>query len=573
MHSLIILFVTLGGNREVGGDHRRLGIVGNKLLMTNAPFAQFEDTLMRLDLPVELVDKVEACGFQSSSELVSFAADFVDRPEVLSSLLIEDFGFQPLDAHRMRSALLAISKKQHEVEFLEPSGASTDVSSVKSNAGTIPPEDFKSKPIAYKKVIVNEKAKRRRKDNRGGKDYGLPSNYADEYPRLALELDEFFKFLTIPRASAQDAPIRATTADVYLRHAKLFLGWYIKIYAATADNQELSKDLSVFSIIRNKEKRSATVLLDFILWLRATRNISASYEANVLRGLTKLVKYRFEEESEADPAYGEKSFDDIALVREMRKFHRDASRRQAISPRSSNEDKKWLSWNEYLDVIKALKEEVSQLLASNSIVRKVGVNDAKGKQIATAFQRYIILAIFASVPDRQRTVRELEIGRTFLKDDGGQWIIKHGPDDYKTGKTYGDRPPLVLPAELNPTIDEFINHWRPYLCSGKTTDYLFLQPRTGNQLSGNSVYQIVSRACHKYTGKKTNPHLLRDMLVTHVRGSSNASEKELEALALYMGHSISMQRNSYDRRTIKQKVAPAINLLQVVNNDKVVAID
>jgi len=566
MHSLFILFVTLGGDDEAGGNHRK------KLLLSNAPFAQFEETLMRLNLPVELVDKVEACGFQSSSELVSFATDFVDRPEVLSSLLIEDFDFQPLDAHRMRSALFAICKKQHEVESLDPSDA-TEVSSVTSNAGTISPEDFKSKPIAYKKVIVNEKAKRRRKDNGGGKDYGLPSNYADEYPRLALELDEFFKFLTIPKASAQDAPIRATTADVYLRHAKLFLGWYIKIYAATTDNQELSKDLSIFSIIRNKEKKSAKVLLDFILWLRTTRNISASYEANILRGLTKLVKYRFEEESEADPAYGEKSFDDIALVREMRKFHRDASRRQAISPRSSNEDKKWLSWNEYLDVIKALKEEVSQLLASNSIDWKVGVNDAKGKQIATAFQRYIILAIFASVPDRQRTVRELEIGRTFLKDDGGQWIIKHGPDDYKTGKTYGDRPPLVLPAEMNPTIDEFINHWRPYLCSDKTTDYLFLQPRTGNQLSGNSVYQIVSRACHKYTGKKTNPHLLRDMLVTHVRGSSNASEKELEALALYMGHSISMQRNSYDRRTIKQKVAPAINLLQVVNNDKGVAID
>jgi len=54
------------------------------------------------------------------------------------------------------------------------------------------------------------------------------------------------------------------------------------------------------------------------------------------------------------------------------------------------------------------------------------------------------------------------------------------------------------------------------------------------------------------------------MIVTHVR-NSNASEKELEALALYMGHSLSMQRTSYDRRTAEQKVAPAVNLLRSVN--------
>lgn len=54
------------------------------------------------------------------------------------------------------------------------------------------------------------------------------------------------------------------------------------------------------------------------------------------------------------------------------------------------------------------------------------------------------------------------------------------------------------------------------------------------------------------------------MIVTHVR-QSDASEKELEALAFYMGHSITMQRNSYDRRTMQEKVAPAVVLLQTMN--------
>lgn len=54
------------------------------------------------------------------------------------------------------------------------------------------------------------------------------------------------------------------------------------------------------------------------------------------------------------------------------------------------------------------------------------------------------------------------------------------------------------------------------------------------------------------------------MVVTHAR-DGQATEKELEALALYMGHSIAMQRTSYDRRTLKQKVAPAIDLLQAIS--------
>jgi len=55
------------------------------------------------------------------------------------------------------------------------------------------------------------------------------------------------------------------------------------------------------------------------------------------------------------------------------------------------------------------------------------------------------------------------------------------------------------------------------------------------------------------------------MIVTHIRESQQASEQELEALALFMGHSLSMQRTSYDRRTLSQKVAPAIRLMEQVN--------
>jgi len=185
------------------------------------------------------------------------------------------------------------------------------------------------------------------------------------------------------------------------------------------------------------------------------------------------------------------------------------------------------------------------------------------RRISTKFQAYLILAFFSCVPDRQRTFRELKVGRSFIRDERiNCWTIKHGPDDYKTGKTYGDRPPLVLAPELTPAINDFLGRWRQ--CLLPSGEHFFVQPRTGKAFTQDSVYSLVARSCYKHTGKKTNPHLLRDMIVTHAR-DSNASEKELEAVALYMGHSISMQRSSYDRRTMEQKVAPAVELLRNVN--------
>ena len=328
-------------------------------------------------------------------------------------------------------------------------------------------------------------------------------------------------------------------------------------------------------IFPTKEKAGAASLYDFVKWLKQERSISDSYEANMLRGISKLAKFRFCGESTCDPSYGEKSFEDIQVVREIRKLHRDANRRQKLAPRVSDEDKKWLSWPEYLTVVQksksclddeiklyeqALEKRLTRGLSVSQTCMPASIR-AKQRKIAQLYQRFLILALFASVPDRQRTFRELELDRTLLREADG-WVIKHGPEDYKTGRSYGDRPPLQVSPALTESIDTFIAKWRCHF--NPDGNYLFVQPRTGKPFSGDSIYDRVARACYEYTGKKTNPHLLRDSVVTHVRGT-NASERELEALALFMGHSISMQRSSYDRRSLKQKVSPAVTLLQNIS--------
>ena len=563
----------------------------------------------------EIIQDIQMMGFTSSSELYLLSKDFMDRPEALSSLLRNDFGLNPVKSNLIRGVLIRLvealdgmeggnkgytrsrsgdNEKKNGENVFDPSdtndfmntntntntassmrlngmvnGAQPGISSEGGQEATT----NNKKPL-FKSVVVNQKAKQRHTSTTQH-NYGLPSNYKKIYPNLAHELDDFLQFMITPSASLQESPIRKTTATVYIRHAKLFLGWYRNdIGIKNGDDTLTMKD-----IFPNKEAASAQPIVDFILWLR-TREISDSYEANMLRGLTKLLKFRYSDESTADPSYGEKSFGDIQAVRELRKLHRDANRRQVLSPRSSEEERKWLDWQEYLNVVKTLKEDVENEIR---VWEEKEEGDANGdkilpskihedlhkytpaqRRIATKYQAYLILSFFSCVPDRQRTFRELKIGRTFIRDAKIDcWTIKHGPDDYKTGKTYGDRPPLVLAQELTYAVDDFLHRWRP--CLKPLGDHFFVQSRTGKAFTQDTVYSLVARSCFKHTGKKTNPHLLRDMIVTHVR-DSDASEKQLEALALYMGHSISMQRSSYDRRTMEQKVAPAVELLRSVNN-------
>lgn len=546
--------------------------------------------------------KLDEVGFESVSELALLALDFKDRPEIFSELLQSDFGFDALMAHRTRAVVMDMCKSLATHDF-PTGGAEGHVSEITttacSNDFEIATElhtlDFDTnaaphdpsaiaisacdkgtervevdapleEKMVYKKCVVNEQARRRRRKaelDGSQHDYGLPSNYKEMFPRLSTELDEFYCFMTRPYTASQEEHIRPATANVYLRHAKLFIGWFVKQNYNVVDNS-----LSLFTIVPNKEKESANSVLEFVLWLRTSRSISVSYEANLLRGIAKLIKFRFAKESKSDPTYGDKPFDDVPMIREIRKLHRDANKRQTMAPRSSDENQKWLSWPEYLQVVRSVEQELLQLLScyEEGMLQpsETGVYSAAGRKIATVYQYYLILAFFASVPDRQRTIRELELGKSFIKDTKQNlWTIKHSPDDYKTGKTYGDRPSLSLSPELVPAIDDFIERWRP--CLRPLTDALFVQPRTRKPLTQDSVYQIVARNCYSCTGKRTNPHLLRDMIVTHIK-ESDASEKELEALALFMGHSINMQRNSYDRRSLTKKVAPAIELIYSINN-------
>ena len=61
----------------------------------------------------------------------------------------------------------------------------------------------------------------------GEKLYGLNDL---KTPILRRELDEFLTFMTESNINSQESSIRMSTAKVYIRHARLFLGWVTAFY-------------------------------------------------------------------------------------------------------------------------------------------------------------------------------------------------------------------------------------------------------------------------------------------------------------------------------------------------------
>ena len=121
---------------------------------------------------------------------------------------------------------------------------------------------------------------------------------------------------------------------------------------------------------------------------------------------------------------------------------------------------------------------------------------------------------------------------------------------------------MVIHPRFYPALEAFIRDLRQHL--KPSGNFLFCK-QSGAPLTDAAVYRLITSTSYRLTGRRTNPHLIRDMIITHLRGT-DASERELEALAIYMGHSLAMQKGTYDRRTKSEKVAPAIDLLESVNS-------
>jgi hypothetical protein len=312
------------------------------------------------------------------------------------------------------------------------------------------------------------------------KGYGLV-----EVPlHVEAELQQFFQFLTQRFYDQQEPRVSATTGNAYVKYARLVLGWLHHERGVPLE------ELRFKALMPTVDRSSIELPFEFIQFLQHERGCSPNTELTNLRACTQMAKFLFRKESEADPASGDKPYYDVPIIRELRKLHNDAVDRAKVAPGVSKESLKWLDWPEYLGAIKYLKKECA-LYSANG-------NRRPDTAVANSIQLYLIFSILACVPDRQRTIRELEVGKTLIQEEG-KWIIKHGPGDYKTGKAYGQRPPMVISDHLYSDLEEWISTWREKL----SPDHNFLfTARGGRAFESQSLYGAFKRAAYRVTGKR-----------------------------------------------------------------------
>ena len=418
---------------------------------------------------------------------------------------------------------------------------------------------------------------------------------------LKLEFIKFRRFLTARRLGSREAPIKEVTAKKYEDQIRGLLGWMRLAYPEDFSDGK-SPVTSMKVAFPNASRASARHAFEHLQWLSETRKCGPAYELVALRSFIAAAKFLHgDEDSETDSDAETRPYANVPLVSQLRKLNKDTGRRASKARPTSDVKKKWLSWDAYARVVRLLEDEVAPRWSSGGVRSE--------RAVAWSLQRYLIFGILSCVPDRQRTIRELEIDRTLFKervreDDAGdagdgdpavskngaddpvaddaaaaapataaldprasraaypyRWVIKHGPEDYKTGGNYGERPPMVISPTYYSALEEWITRRRSQL--RPSHNFLFTA-RNGNPLTDVGVHRVMTSTSYRLTGQRVNPHLIRDMIITHLRGT-DASERQLEALAIYMGHSLATQKGTYDRRSQAEKVAPAVELLTELN--------
>lgn len=373
-------------------------------------------------------------------------------------------------------------------------------------------------------------------------------------PQLKEEFDRLIRFGTERFYGAQSEPIAMVTAEKYTDHLRGFLG-----YLANVDKVPL-EELSLQALVPSSGRQGVIPAFNYTQWLIKERNIAVRTELLVLRSVLFVAKFVYHDQSQIVPGSGDKSYSDLDVVKELRALINSRRKASKVAPRVADEKTKWMDWNEYLFLVQELRKETGALKVDSrgNTVRR------EDKDIAWSLQKYLIFAILSCIPDRQRTIRELKIGTTLFKEEGDRYVIRHGPADYKTGRAYGERAPLYISTTINPELEAYINTYRSAL--QPKHEYLFTQAN-GQPLTDKSLYKLFWTTSFRISGKRLTPHMVRDVVITHLRGT-DASERELEALAIYMGHSVSIQKSTYDRRSQQEKVQPAVNLLASITGTK-----
>jgi hypothetical protein len=371
----------------------------------------------------------------------------------------------------------------------------------------------------------------------------------ERLPALQQSLDSFQAFMVeIFWVGRQDEPIRLPTATFYIEIVIRYLGWLHHIKGLPLEQATLEK-LITFAPINNVSaslsaaKQDLKLFFEYLTWLKNVRKVHPGTLIHVGKTLIMLAKYFYHNETKYPIV---KKYDDIPVIHLIRDETNKLDGLAEATPGSIDISKKWLEYEQLIALVYRLKLECAHY--------KVNNNKRVDRAIALSYQRYLLLGLLVLVPpQRQRVLRELEVGRTLLKINK-IWYIHLKPEDLKSGKR---EIWLRIPETLYLELEEWLNCWRAVL--NPKHQFVFSSV-TGTPIGKESVNSIIKCAAFRITGQCLTPHLIRNIVVTYF-SRKDVTETQMKSLAQAMDQSRETQQNIYDLRSQEEKTVLASNMM------------
>jgi integrase len=143
------------------------------------------------------------------------------------------------------------------------------------------------------------------------------------------------------------------------------------------------------------------------------------------------------------------------------------------------------------------------LMAEAEITKRPKLSQAR------MFRNGLMIALLAYCPIRLKNFAALEIGRSFVNDDGTWWIVLTAAETKE--KREDERP---VPDDLTDSIERYLQVYRPILGEGKVKTNALWLAIGGEPMSYASIAELIPESTRMTIGIPVSPHFFRTAAVT-----------------------------------------------------------
>lgn len=383
--------------------------------------------------------------------------------------------------------------------------------------------------------------------------YGLKD---EEFPSaLVNQLEKLHRFLTAPEIpKRKDRPLREATFQTYKNSIRYFFGWMHRFQDVPLEE------------LRLEMMADRDWLDEFIAWGINDRKNGYGWATLIGAAALNIAKWQHYKRSQLS------KYRDIQEIENIRALMLEIAHKREREPRRtiSKEmlEEKLVTFEQCVEVANYLRKCCAP---QRTAFRKGQEKHHAGRKrsdmaIMLSWQRYLLVALLTYCPVRQRELRELELGKTLFREEGG-YVVRLRPEDHKTGSKTGKDREFALPNNLTADLDEWLNIWRPKVSTQHQVVFVRLSPqcpdRFGEPYDRTKLGEVVTRAMYNATGilygdpKRTSPHDFRRIAITWQR--KYGSRDQDEALAEMMGHSVREADRTYSQLTSRERTEKAKN--------------